>query len=218
MPAAPPPDRPAPPPGSRRRAGLILLAAALALPELLLWGADLGLWGSARWRPMAYSWGAFWAGLLHGWQSNFPLQPWTMFLSYGALHAGPVHLAGNLAALAWLGPRVAERAGRAGFWQIWGAAWLGGAVAFGLLSRQAAPMVGASGALFGLAAALLVWEAQARQGRRRLAWALAAVLGLALLNLVDWALHGGRLAWQTHLGGVLAGAAVAAVWRRGPAK
>ena len=103
------------------------------LPELLLLGADLGLWGSARWRPLAYQNGAFWAGLLHGWRPNYAAQPLVMFASYGWLHAGPVHLAGNLAALVWLGPPVLARIGARGFVILWALSLLGGGLALSLI-------------------------------------------------------------------------------------
>ncbi len=197
---------------------LVLLAVLAALPEAVLTGADLGLWGSARWRPMAYAQGAFWAGLLHGWTPNYPAQPWLMFLTHAWLHAGPEHLAGNLAALAWLGPGVLARAGGWGLALLWLLAVLGGAAAFGLLTGSPAPMVGASGGLFGLAGAAVVWHARATRaagaGRgRALALGLGGLAGLLLLNALAWVLAGGLLAWETHLGGLLAGATVAAAWR-----
>ncbi len=191
------------------------LALLCAVPELLLLGADWGLWGSARWRPLAYQNGAFWAGLLHGWQPNYTAQPVTMFLSYAWLHAGPGHLAGNLLALVWLGPGVVARRGTAGLVIIWTAATLGGAVAFGLLTANPAPMVGASGALFGLAAAWTVAEVRGGHGlRARAVRALGIVLLLVGLNAAAWALQGGHLAWETHLGGFLAGLAMVLAWRR----
>jgi len=82
---------------------------------------------------------------------------------------------------------------------------LGGGLGFGLLNHGAAPMIGASGAIFGLAGALTVWDA----GRRRRAglWSRAPLimLGLAGLNLVIWVMQAGNLAWETHLGGFVAG-------------
>lgn len=191
-----------------------VLAILCAVPELALLGADWGLWGSAWWRPLAYTQGAFWAGLLYGWTPNFALQPVTMFASYAWLHAGPGHLAGNLAALVWLGPQVVARRGAAGFLLVWGVSVLGGAVAFGLLTDSPAPMVGASGALFGLAAEWVVadlrrtsgWQARALRG-------LSLVTVLVALNAAVWALQGGHLAWETHLGGFLAGLGLAALWR-----
>jgi membrane associated rhomboid family serine protease len=190
-----------------------LLAGLCALPELVLLGADWGLWGSARWRPAAWAWGGFWAGLLQGWTPNFALQPATMFLSYGWLHAGPGHLAGNLVALLWLGPAAVGRFGARGLAGLWAAGLLGGGAAFALTGPGAAPMVGASGALFGLAAALAVAEARAQPTPAR-AWGRAALwLGaLVLLNAATFVALAGRLAWQAHLGGMAAGALWAALW------
>ena len=210
MPAAlPAPTRlPLPP-------AVLVLALLSALPELALLGADWGFWGSARWRPLAYQNGAFWAGLLHGWQPNYAAQPVTMFASYAWLHAGPGHLAGNLLALVWLGPRVVARHGTLGLALLWGAATLGGAAAFGLITTNPAPMVGASGALFGLAAAWTVAEVQGARGlRARAIRALGITLSLVGLNAATWALQGGHLAWEAHLGGFLTGLALAAAWRR----
>ena len=127
---------------------------------------------------------------------------------------GRGHLAGNLLALVWLGPGVVARRGAAGLALLWGAATLGGAAAFGLLTTNPAPMVGASGALFGLAAAWTVAEVQGARGlRARALRALGLTLSLVGLNAATWALQGGHLAWETHLGGFLAGLALAVVGR-----
>ena len=218
-------DRPTDPapiyaPGSPSgTAALWLLVAALLLPEALLLGADLGFWGSGRWRPLAYAYGGFWTGLLRGWQPNFPAQPWTMFLTYSFLHAGPMHLIGNLAALAWLARLMQPRIGTGRMLLVYAVAALAGAAMFGLLSRQVAPMVGASGAIFGLAGAWIVGEARDDHARGR-PWrqvlGRAALIGLvlAVLNLVQWWAEAGRLAWQTHLGGFLAGAVLASLMPR----
>ncbi|MBC7738624.1 MAG: rhomboid family intramembrane serine protease [Candidatus Saccharibacteria bacterium] len=186
--------------------GLIVVPC---LVELLLIGADFGLWGTTLWRPMAYQYGGFWAGLLHDWQPNFALQPVTMFLTYSQLHAGLGHLVGNMVVLAWLGGRVADRQGERMLLLIYAVSALVGALVFGLISNSPAPMVGASGAIFGLAGALTVWDAQSRHGRARWVRAARIVLALVLVNLVMWWLQSGNLAWQTHLGGTLAGMAVA---------
>jgi membrane associated rhomboid family serine protease len=184
------------------------------IPELALLGADWGFWGSVRWRPLAYTQGAFWAGLLYGWTPNYPLQPVTMFFSHAWLHAGPGHLAGNMIALLWLGPQVAVRRGNGGLLLFWCLSALGGGAAFGLLTSSPAPMVGASGALFGLAADLVVAEVQSASGRRaRVLRGLGLVTFLLLLNAVVWLLQGGQLAWETHLGGFLAGLVLAVLWR-----
>lgn len=209
-------SRPAGIPASAMLA-VIALALACAVPELVLLGADRGFWGSSSWRPLAYAQGAFWPGLLYGWTANYAAQPWVMFLTYAWLHAGPGHLLGNLAALLWLGPRVAGRRGAAGLVVLWIAAAVGGAVAFALLTTGAAPMVGASGAIFGLAADWLVAEVRAVRGVRARTRRAAAILTLlAALNAAGWVLLGDGLAWQAHLGGFLAGLVLAVTGRSVP--
>ena len=186
-------------------AGLIALSAAV---ELTLQGADHGLWGSVLWRELAYQYGAFWPGLLQDWQPNFRLQAVTMFVTHGFLHAGFGHLLGNMVTLAALGQRL-RRIRPGGFLALYALSMLGGAAGFALLPHGPSPMVGASGAIFGLAG---VWTLQAaqdggRNGGRRLALILT---GLILVNLITWGLQGGNLAWQAHLGGFVTGFAAAA--------
>lgn len=199
----------------RPGATVLALAAVTALAELVLTGADHGLWGTPLWRPTAYHYGAFWAGLLDNWQPNFPLQPVTMFLSYAFLHSGPGHLLGNLAVLLVLGPLVVARFGAARMLAIYGASILAGGIGFAVLGESYQPMVGASGALFGLAGA---WEAAAVADARTTGsalWPVARdIAGLVLLNLVSWIMLDGVVAWQAHLGGFLGGAAMAAVLLR----
>lgn len=196
-----------------RFAPLILLSLACLLPEAMLGAADAGWIGSARWRSLAYQYGGFWVGLLHGWQPNFPAQPWTMFLSHAFLHAGPGHLTGNLLAFWALAPQVARQLDSRGLMGLWCAAVLGGGAMFGLLARTAAPMVGASGGLFGLTAALVIWRWRSNRAAGHLCLAL---LGLAGINLAMWLLAGGALAWQAHLGGALAGGLFALAYPRRP--
>jgi len=200
---------------------LIALAVLVALPELVLILADIGLVGSARWRPLAWLYGGLWAGLLQGWRTNFPGQLVTMFATHAFLHAGPGHMIGNLGALLAVGPPVLARFGTRGFLAVYAAAILGGGVTFGLLSASPAPMVGASGAIFGLVGAW-TWMQGADHGRAGAgpgvvaARMLGITAGLALLNLVMWLLAEGVLAWETHLGGYLAGLGLAALLAPAP--
>jgi membrane associated rhomboid family serine protease len=190
------------------------IALLCAVPELVLTGADWGLWGTARWRPYAYQNGAFWAGLLHGWRPNYTAQPVVMFASYGWLHAGLGHLGGNLLVLIWLGPKMQARFGTWGFAALWGVGLLGGAAGFALLTASPSPMVGASGALFGLFGAWLVEDVRHVPGlRAKAVRALLLLGGILALNAATWALQDGHLAWETHLGGLVAGLAFAALWR-----
>lgn len=187
--------------------GLIALCVCV---EGVLFAADAGMLGSPRWRGLAYQYGGFWAGLLADWRPNFPAQPATMFLTHAFLHGDLGHLAGNMVTLGVLGAQLRPWTGAGGFALIYAAAVLGGALGFAALNQSPFPMVGASGGLFGLAGALLTWDWQDRRRRGAPAWqVLAIVAGLVALNLGMWVWLEGVLAWEAHLGGFLAGAAVA---------
>jgi membrane associated rhomboid family serine protease len=197
---------------------LAILLLACVIPELVLQGADLGLWGSARWRPLAYQNGAFWAGLLRGWTPNYAAQPATMFATYGFLHAGALHMVVNMMTLISLGLPIVARIGQRRFALLYAVSLLGGGIGFALLTASRQPMVGASGALFGLVGAWIVWgmmqawrASTGSLGRLRvlgrdLLWPATI---LVLLNLAMLWISGGLLAWETHLGGFVAGALLA---------
>ena len=185
---------------------LIAILAICVAIEATLQGADFGLWGSPRWRGLAYQNGGFWRGLLDNWRPNYAGQPALMFASYGFLHGGFVHLLVNMITLASLGRLVIERVGQWRFAAIYALSLLGGAVGFALLSSAVQPMVGASGALFGLVGVLTGWEYTARRLAREGMGPVLRVIGLLVgLNIVMYWAMGGNLAWETHLGGFLAG-------------
>lgn len=196
-------------------AAIAVLVISCTAVELALLAADLGLIGPRGLRGLAYQNGAFWAGLVRDWRPNYVLQPYLMFLSYAFLHGGLLHLATNMITLAVLGRQLIERAGQAAFVTIYFASAIGGAALFGLLADSASPMVGASGALFGLAGALSRHD---HAERRRLGHSTApvwwTVAGLAVLNVVLWVALQGLLAWETHAGGFIAGWLTAATLAR----
>ena len=195
-----------------RRVPLVLIAllAAMTGIEAALSAADLGWIGSRRWRSLAYQYGAFWPGLLETWAPNYRGQAAAMFVTYAGLHAGLEHLAGNVIALWSLGSVVTERIGQRGFAAVFALTSLGGALCFAALSPGLTPMVGASGAVFGLAGLWLGWQWQERRpGWRDPARIAAIAAGLVALNLVLHAWYDGGLAWQTHLGGFAVGLALA---------
>lgn len=189
-----------------------LLVLASVLPEAVLTGADLGFWGDTQWRSAAYQYGAFWGGLLRDWQPTYPGQAIVMFATYGFLHGGLSHLALNMATLVAFGAVLAPRFGASSFLLLYALSQIGGGLAFGLLSADGTPMVGASGAIFGLAGAFLVLSAaQLRQRGLSILPVLQSAGALIVLNVVLWAALAGMLAWQAHLGGAIAGALYAAV-------
>ncbi len=194
------------PPGLSRHWVIYGLIGVCVVIEAILQLGDLGLFAVPRLRQTVYEYFGFWPGLMGPWRPNYVLQPYAMFFSYAFLHGGLLHLAFNMITLLSLGQVVVRRVGQGGFALIFLAAVLGGALGYGLLTNAPNPMVGASGGLFGLAGAILAWNYLDRFiAQRRLIPVLQAVLALLLLNIALWWLMSGHLAWETHLGGFLAG-------------
>lgn len=187
---------------------IVLIALCLGI-EAILWLGDQGIVGPQRLRTLAYDYGGFWAGLWKDWPANYPAQPWIMFLTYGVLHGGVLHVVANMVTLWSLGSAVLDRVGTKGLVLLYVVAQFGGGIGFVLLADRAVfflPMVGASGALFGLAGGLLAWAYVDRYTFSEAIWPVGRmVLILGALNLVMWWALDGQLAWETHLGGFVAG-------------
>ena len=185
---------------------VLVLFVACLIPELILSGADYGLWGDPGWRLWAWQHGGFWTGLLGNWRPNYAAQPWLMFLTYGFLHGGVIHFGVNMLTLFSLAPPLVERMGQGRFLLLYMASMIGGGLGFALLSQSPQPMVGASGALFGLAGAVMALSWQYLRARgESLRPVIRSLLWLAGLNLVLWWAMSGMLAWETHLGGFVVG-------------
>lgn len=191
---------------SRTPPVLLVLIVVCAGVELVLSLADFGVLGPARLRALAYDYGGFWPGLLDNWRPNFATQPYVMFVTYAFLHGGLAHLVVNMITLWSLGKVVIGRVGVKGFALLYLGALIGGAVGYALLASDVRPMVGASGALFGLIGGALAWLYVDRYTYNEgLLPVFQAVVMLIVLNLVLWWAMDGQLAWQTHLGGFVAG-------------
>ena len=185
---------------------LLGLIAVCCVVEGALQLGDRGFIDMVRLRSVAYEYGGFWVGLLRSWEPNYSSQPYLMFLTYGFLHGGFLHLAVNMITLWSLGLAVLGRVGSRGFLLLYTASLMGGAAGFALLASTLAPMVGASGALFGLAGGLLAWGYLDRFTLRQALWPVVRAAGLLLiLNVVMWWALDGQLAWETHLGGFITG-------------
>lgn len=214
--------------GPRRRGGrdgriaLAGLAALCLAVEAAIWAPSWA--GSETWSPeaardRATDLLALRLILLEGGAALWPGQRTGMFATYAFVHAGPVHLLTNMAALLWLGLRMGSRSGGPGDGPgtaltglTWGAATVAGGMAYaalpatggaGGLDPALSPMVGASGALFGL---IGLWLAE--RGRTAPWLPLLAVPALLALDAVGWWLRDGVLAWQAHAGGLAAGLAI----------
>lgn len=143
-------------------------------------------------------------------------EPWR-FLTSAFLHSPswPLHIAFNMYALWLVGPPLEYLLGRTRFLALYLLSALGGSVFLLLLASPTAdswftPAVGASGAVFGLFAALVVLQ-------RRLGRDITPLVGVILVNAVLGFVIP-NVAWQAHLGGLVTGAAVAAVFATAPAQ
>lgn len=190
--------------------GALVVIAVCSGIELVLQLADFGIIEYPRLRFLAYDYFGFWPGLLGDWTPNYPSQPRLMFLTYGFLHSGILHVLFNMITLYSLSRVVILRVGQLRFLVLYILTILGGAIGFWLLTDTLRPMVGASGALFGLAGALISWDYVDRFTIRVGLWpVLRAVLFLVGLNIALWWAMNGQLAWETHLGGFVTGWIVA---------
>lgn len=195
-------------PASSRQAMVTVwsVIAVCVVIEFVLQLGDRGLLDGVRVRATVYEYFGFWPGLLGDWRPNYPFQPQAMFLTYSFLHGGFLHLALNMVTLWSLSRVVIARVGEKRFVFIYAFSILGGAVGFWLLTDTLQPMVGASGALFGLAGALVAWNYLDRfLLRQGMLPVLQTILLLIFLNIALWWGMSGQLAWETHLGGFISG-------------
>ncbi|MCW3492949.1 rhomboid family intramembrane serine protease [Microbacterium sp. SSM24] len=132
-------------------------------------------------------------------------EPWRLFTA-ALVHGGPMHIALNMLALWMIGRSLEPLLGRWRFLTLYVLSALGGSVAVALLSFLT-PVVGASGAIFGLFGALLVI------GRHIGAniGGIALVLGI---NLVIGFVPGFNVSWQAHVGGLVVGLLVGLIFTR----
>ena len=140
-------------------------------------------------------------------------QPWR-FMTTAFLHASLMHLAFNMWALWVLGSALEPILGRWRFAALCALSALGGSTMLYWLASPTAPAswltstVGASGAVFGLFAALFIIQ-------RRFGRDTRAIVGLLVLNLAI-SFIGANISWQGHLGGLVTGAIVAALYAWAP--
>ncbi len=192
---------------------VLWLVGLTCLPEALFTLLSADLIGQGNLRNLALAYGAFWNGVLReGWTTLYPFQRELMFVTYAFLHGGFLHLIGNMIAVLALGGIVVARIGQQGFLLLYALTAIGGAAGFALLSGSTSPMIGASGAVFGLIGAWKFWEWQVRRKMRADMGPLwRSLLGLAALNVLLWVLLSGLLAWEAHLGGFVTGVLFAAI-------
>ena len=194
--------------------GLIAVCCAV---ELTLSLDDLGVIGAGMLRHVVFEHAAFWPSQLYGRDPNFATQPYAMFLTYAFLHGGLIHLSINMVSLWSLGRAVLTHASAGSFALLYVATSLCGAAGLILLGERVNPMVGVSGAIFGLIGTLVAWDYLDRHSNWDGIQDVARVILLLVgLNVFLWWATGGRLAWQTHLGGFVGGWIGALMIKRQP--
>ncbi|GAB3269710.1 rhomboid family intramembrane serine protease [Microbacterium lacusdiani] len=142
---------------------------------------------------------AFWAPRIYpqfGW-----FEPWRL-LTVLLVHSGFLHVALNLLSIWMIGRLLEPMLGRWRYLALYLISGLGGSVAVALLAFDT-PVVGASGALFGMLGALVVIG-------RHLGGNVTGILIILGVNLVVGFSFGG-ISWQAHVGGLIAGLAVGLV-------
>jgi membrane associated rhomboid family serine protease len=127
----------------------------------------------------------------------------SMFLHYGILH-----LALNMWALWVLGRNLEAALGPLRFAALYLLAGLGGSVTVYYLSAQHRETAGASGAIFGLFAAIFIIM-------RRLGRDTSAIIPILVINLV-FTFTIPSISWQGHIGGMITGGLVAAILAYAP--
>lgn len=186
----------------------LLIGANVAMYLLTLPGMEGGeaLWVRLALYPLAVTHGEYLWGLL----------------SHMFLHAGLMHLAGNMLFLWIFGDNLEEQMGHAGFLLFYLAAGLLAAAAqIATDPASSVPMVGASGAIAGVMGAYLLLFPRARVDVVAIfiiffkiftlpAWLmLGAWLALQLLGGFTVSGDQGGVAYWAHAGGFLAGAVLA---------
>ena len=128
---------------------------------------------------------------------------WWRLLTSAFLHGSFLHVAFNMYVLFVLGPPLERILGHLRFLVLYVTAALGGSVVSYAFSDVRTVSVGASGAIFGLMGALIV-------AGRRLRADIRQVVVLLAVNVVIGFIAPG-IDWRAHLGGLVVGAASAAV-------
>lgn len=123
---------------------------------------------------------------------------WYRLVTSMFLHEAVWHFAFNMLGLWWLGGPLEAVLGRARYLALYLISGLAGGALTYWLAPQNQPSLGASGAIFGLLGATVVLM-------RRLNYDMRPVFMILALNLVITFNPWGGIAWQAHVGGLIAG-------------
>lgn len=124
------------------------------------------------------------------------------------MHYGALHLLFNMWALYVIGPPLESWLGRLRFGALYALSALGGSVLVYWLAPIGAATAGASGAIFGLFGATFVLAKHLRLDMR---WLVAIIVANLILTFTV-----PSISWQGHIGGLVVGALIAAVFVYAP--
>ena len=145
---------------------------------------------------------SIWYAGYYGFPGHF--EPWRM-LTTAFAHANILHIALNMYTLWIFGIVLEPMLGKARYAGLFVISAIAGSVGVYLLDSPAQPVVGASGAIFGMMAALLIIQ-------RHLGGPIRQLLVLVGINLVISFIPGFSIAWQAHVGGLVGGALVGLIY------
>jgi membrane associated rhomboid family serine protease len=140
---------------------------------------------------------------------------WYRLLTSAFLHFPPdggfglAHIIFNMWALIVVGPPVERLLGRVRFLAVYLVSALAGSVLFYLIASPGGQALGASGAIFGLFGAYFILARRMRADVRQ-------ILILIVLNLAITFTFHSYIAWEDHVGGLIAGVALAAAFVYAP--
>jgi membrane associated rhomboid family serine protease len=123
---------------------------------------------------------------------------------------GLMDIAFNMWALYVVGPGLEQALGKIRYAALYLLSAVGGNVLYYYLVAPNVPALGASGAIFGLFAAMFVVS-------RRLRLNIGGIATVIVVNLI-FSFLVARIAWQAHVGGLIVGAALAAAYAYAPRK
>ncbi|MGW6481257.1 rhomboid family intramembrane serine protease [Streptomyces sp. NPDC055059] len=125
---------------------------------------------------------------------------WYRLVTSMFTHQEVWHIAFNMLGLWWLGGPLEAALGRARYIALYMVSGLAGSALTYAIAGPSEQALGASGAVFGLLGATAVLV-------RRLNYDMRPVIGLLALNLL-FTFTWGNIAWQAHVGGLVAGVVV----------
>lgn len=150
-----------------------------------------------------------WLGFLGAYvmpSTGAPFQPWRM-LTVLLVHESILHIGFNMLALWMIGMSLEPLLGRWRFVTLYLLSGFGASAAIAAFDSPLQPVVGASGAIFGLFGALLIIG-------RHIGAPIGGIAIVIGINLVITFLPGSNIAWQAHVGGLVTGAVAGLIFAR----